>query len=152
MNRETEVPLITKEGHNYLISFSSFQTENLPQITIPIVDLTISVENNVGINNGATLLQITSIIKNYLNENDVVLYCYCDNKAIIKSEKKADLTPQEYRSRLFSAMFEKDADVNFINSRIIIIGETDNFIHLIAHKKNSAHIDLISKELLKLQK
>jgi hypothetical protein len=152
MSIEKEVPLITKEGYNYLISFSKFPTENLPKLTIPVVDLTISVENNVGVNNSATLLQITSIIKEYLNENDVVLYCYCDDKEVNKSKNKENITPQEYRSKLFSAMFEKEADANFINSRIIITGDTVHYIHLIAKKKNSAHIDLISNELLKLQK
>ena len=102
--------------------------------------------------NSATLLQITSIIKEYLNENDVVLYCYCDDKAINKSKNKENVTPQEYRSKLFSVIFEKEADAKFINNRIIINGDTDHYIHLIAQKKNSAHIDLISNELLKLQK
>lgn len=106
----------------------------------------------MGVNNSATLLQITSIIKEYLNENDVVLYCYCDDKAINKSKNKENVTPQEYRSKLFSAIFEKEADAKFINNRIIINGDTDHYIHLIAQKKNSAHIDLISNELLKLQK
>ncbi len=49
-------------------------------------------------------------------------------------------------------MFEKEGDSNFMNNRIIINGDSEHYIHLIAQQKNFAHIDIISNELLKLQK
>lgn len=61
-------------------------------------------------NNASTLSKFSKIVREYLSENDVILYCYCDDREIERSKKHQNLTPQEYRSVLFERMFDKEAN------------------------------------------
>lgn len=155
MNLEQVIPLTSREGHRYLIQFSKFQDDIVPEaIEIDIVDVVIVLENDCGINNANTLFQISGIIKEYLDENGVILYCFCDNSEIIRGKNNDNMSPQEYRSLLFSKLFDKRSDVNYLNKPIIINDPEngDHYIHLISKTSNSKQIDLISKELNKFNK
>ena len=86
MASEKVVPLTTKEGYQYLIGFSPFSKDVFPyQGDTVLVDLVITLvsDGNIDVNNPSSLFQIISIVKNYLKDNDAVLYCYCDRKAIL---------------------------------------------------------------------
>lgn len=150
------IPLITKEGHQYLIEFfSANELIILPEsIDIKIANVAITLVSGNGMNNASTLFQISGIIKEYISDNDVVLYCYCDQKEIARGTKNMNMTPQQYRSLLFSRMFDKKGDTNFINNPIIIADEIngDHHIHLISKKSNYKDILTIEKELQKLHK
>jgi hypothetical protein len=150
------IPLTTKEGHQYLIEF--FITNELiilpESIDIKIANVAITLISGAGMNNASTLFQISGIMKEYLNQNDVVLYCYCDQKEIARGVKNITISPQRYRSLLFSRMFDRKNDDNFINNPIIIADEVhgDHYIHLISKKSNQSNIHAIEKELMKLNK
>lgn len=150
------IPLTTKEGHQYLIEFFiANELILLPKsLNIKIANVAITLVSGLGINNASTLFEISGIIKEYLNQNDVVLYCYCDRKEISRGVKKMSMSPQEYRSLLYSRMFDRKSDEGFINKPIIIADEVygDHYIHLISTKPNEEEIFAIEKELLKLNK
>lgn len=150
------IPLETQQGHKYLIKFSSFEAAAIPEgVTIPIVDLVIELLDPIeDYNTSSTLFKISSIIEDYIVNNDVILYCYCDNVEIKKSDKKSTLSNQEFRSMLFCRMFERHTKENYLNKVVIIDDESVNnhYIHLITEKKNQHFIDIISEELTKLDK
>ena len=148
MGEKKIIPLTTKEGHNYLIQFEFIDKKQIPQnVKADIVDVLISVENNVGINNSSTLNQFSSILKKFLAEHDVILYCYCDHAEISRGPGKQNMSPQEYRSKLFSAMFDKQGNHNYINQLIVINDDVDHYIHLISLKENEGDILLLKNEV-----
>ncbi|MFC3562506.1 hypothetical protein [Pedobacter jamesrossensis] len=149
MGKKEIIPLITKEGHNYLIQFEFIGKAQIPDgVKTDIVDVLISVENNVGINNSSTLGQFASILKKYLTENNVILYCYCDHAEINRAANKQNMSPQKYRSKLFSAMFDKQGNDDYVSQLIVINDEVDHYIHLISHKKNEGDIVSLKNEVL----
>jgi len=151
---EQVIPLTTIEGHKYLIQLSPFDLIAYPiEITIDIVNIVILLVDeieNQPINNASTLFQMAKIIQKYLDINNVVLYCYCDNKIIKRNKNKLHLLPQDYRSQLFSSLFSKNnALKEYLNEVIYIPDEKngDHYIHLISRIENKYHIDAIATEL-----
>lgn len=150
------VPFRTKEGCQYLIEFSLANELIVfsDPISIAIVDVAIT-QLDVGLlNNASTLFQIANIIKSYLEVNNVALYCYCDTKEIQRGKNKKDMLPQQYRSLLFSRMFERNSDSTYVNHVIVVKDEIngDHYINLIANKSNQSQLNAIEKELCKLNK
>jgi len=145
------IPLLTKEGYEYAIKFDVFYPDAVPaSINIPVIDITIELLSEVNpVNNAKTLFYISEIINNYMAENDVVLYCYCDNAPIQKGKNKTDITNQEFRSLLFIKMFEKQNNEEYLNEQIIINDEAngDHYIHLFSKLHNKPYIDIIATEL-----
>ncbi|SCY98740.1 hypothetical protein [Flavobacterium caeni] len=147
-----DIPYSTNEGIDYLIRFTVFPEEKLPEgIHIPVVDIVIETNAEVNdIKNTAfSLIKITQIISNYALEHDAIYYCYCSSNPIKRSEKKADLTHQEYRSILFCKLFEKNNNPDFVNRTVIINDpeQGNHYIHLISRLKNNDMINLISETL-----
>ncbi|MEJ2880165.1 hypothetical protein [Pedobacter sp. GR22-6] len=70
------IPLTTKEGHQYLIEF--FITSELillpESIDAKIANVAITLVSGAGMNNASTLFQISGIMKEYLNQNDIYGY------------------------------------------------------------------------------
>lgn len=152
MSLEESYSLTTKEGHEYKIGFSPFTTIALPEsLTKTIVDVVIAIDDNKGMNNASTLFEFSKIIKEYLSKNDVILYCYCDNKEIERGKTHQHLTPQEYRSLLFEKMFDKASNKDFINKPILLIDGADNkhCIHFFSSSQNLDQIELLSEEIYK---
>lgn len=58
------------------------------------------------INNAGTLNRIASILFNFLDENDVILYFYCSKAPIKKRNTRDEMSYQQYRSCLFTSMFD----------------------------------------------
>ncbi len=147
--------LTTKEGHEYKIGFSAFDIFKLPEnVNKDVVDVTIAIEDNKGINNASSLFQISAIIKDYLSKNDVILYCYCDTRYIERSILHQEISSQEYRSLLFQRMFNRASNNGFINKPIILtdLNDMNHCIHLISSIDNLEDIEALSNEILKMQK
>lgn len=68
------------------------------------------------------LIAIVRIIKDFLNENQVVLYYYCDSSAsdIFIRERKDIMLPQEFRHNLFNTLFDFLRITHFVKDEIII--------------------------------
>jgi len=141
------------EGHQYLIKFTN--CNNLPivlDVEVVNIDLTL-VSNNTPINNAGTLNKIALMVFNFLDENDVILYFYCSKEDINRRNNKTSITPQEYRSLLFSTMFEKitktTKDKTFINKPIILKDQEwgDHYLHFIAESKYSEKMDSLKEQM-----
>ena len=142
------IPYLTVEGHEYLIRFTEFNKDYLPkEFSLPIVDVTIVANSDMGkINNGKTLLEFSSLINDYLDKNNIVLYFYCSNDPILKSPKRENISNAQYRSDLFCKMFEKqNLNDSFICENILIedLINGNHHIHLISKIQNEGEIKLI---------
>jgi hypothetical protein len=142
------IPYVTEEGYQYLIRFAEFNSEYLPEeFTLPIVDVTIIVNGDLEkINTSKTLSKFTSLVNDYLNQNNIILYFYCSNDPILKSSKRQTVSNAQYRSDLFCRMFEKqNLDDTFICENILIedLVNGNHHIHLISKINNENEIKLI---------
>ena len=84
--------------------------------------------------------------------NGVLCY-YCDYLNSIPAIRKnrPSITVQEYRSKLFEAVFNRychhHPDTSFAQSILTIEGEENYYIHLIASKNLSTFVDVIAEDL-----
>jgi len=155
MSLEKIETFISKEGNIYSIIFNSFDQAKLPlEFEKPLIEVTIAVENYKSLNGAKTLGKIVDIIKIYLDENDVILYSYCDNKEINRSINNQKLFPQHYRSLLFATLFHKYNTFNHINE-VIVIADPDyghHYIHLISRSENRGLLDSLTSALINFGK
>lgn len=151
------IPYSTKEGIDYLIKFTPFSSEKLPEnINIPIVDIVIetNAESHKITNSAHSLMQITQIISDYALNNNAIYYCYCSDKPVKRAERKKHLSNQEYRSLLFSKMFQKNNNASFIN-KIVVIKDSEkgnHYIHLITNVQNENMLGMLAELLFKFEK
>ena len=155
MELEKEITFVTEEGYEYLIKFTLFPQKDF-EYEIDIIDISLILMSQTIENNSLkTLAYFTNIIDAYLIENDVILYYYCDTLEIkMRENRKEKLLPQEYRSLLFSSMFNKRNFENYILKAIKISDEIngDHFISLISHINNIQKIEKIESDIQRLDK
>jgi hypothetical protein len=143
------IPFTTKKGNEYLIKFDEFH--HFHHFSKPIIDIALVLVNNkANANTIGDLLQISSIIKNYIQDNDVILYYYCDHHSI--ERRKTEYTPQQFRFQLFNAMFKRINHSNFIKKDIIIEDKINgnHYISLISNIRNSEVLNDVFIEIEKL--
>ncbi len=144
MDFEFQLFFETEEGNRYVLQFSPFKIGSLPiQSPVIQVDL-ISILNNSKVNSVKTFNVIAQEVTNYLiDKPDVILYYYCDNKEIFFRKAREIESFQEFRSKLFSAMFHKiNQDSRLIKS--FIIADRKNGDHYISFIFKEKHIDEIN--------
>lgn len=135
------------KGDQVRVALSYYDTESMQAftndpltLTLVFYDVTlvrVSGENNIGIR---TLNAICDVLYRFMNDNDTSILCfYCDDLTDV-ARHHSELTPQEYRSRLFSRMFDIYVKSNniadIVNYGIVI--ETENaprFAHFITPEK-----------------
>jgi len=144
------IPFLSSKGNKYLLKFEQFHYK-IDNLNIPIIDITLlqeDIDNQTNTFND--LLRIADYVLEYINENNVILYYYCDHKEIKKRIK--NISPQEYRFNLFSALFNRKAESNFIKKSIIIsdIENGDHFITIISKIEDSKNLDIITAEIEQL--
>lgn len=151
------LPIECSDGHQYLLKLTD--CKNLPiKSSIEIVDIVLRSASKIDIiNNAGTLNRIASILFNFLDENDVILYFYCSKDPIKKRNTRDEMSYQQYRSSLFTSMFDRTTRHHkgeFINKPIILKDMVygDHYIHLIAHSKHSDKLDELKGELNTLNK
>ena len=132
------------KGDQIRVALSYYDTESLQAftddpltLTLVFYDVTlvrISGEDAVGVK---TLKAICDVLFRFLNDNDTAVLCfYCDDLTDV-ARHHMELTPQEYRSRLFSRMFDMYVKTNDI-TEIVNYGikiEDDNtpsFAHFLS--------------------
>lgn len=143
-------------GDEYLVSLSSgddafFATDDVAlnigeEIEIVEIDLERLSGNNPTTTH--TLSLITEGIARYFSMNEkAVLYYYCEDMVDVpKSSRKDDMWPQEYRSHLFSLMFQryllKHGIVDVIDITLVIEqGNRPLYMHLISRKEHIRYIE-----------
>lgn len=99
------------------------------------------------------LHMVSHTLANFLEENDDAVLCfYCDDLTEI-SRHHNEITPQEYRSRLFSRMFERyvrAAGIDWLtNHRIKThIDGKPMFAHFICHNRYLTMIEPIGEVII----
>lgn len=154
---DSEIPYTTSGGIDYLIKFTAFDPDRLPEgINVTLIDIVIETDAPSGAidNNAHSLLQITKIILEYMRDKDAILYSYCSDRPIKKSKRNLHQSHQEFRSNLFSAMFSLNNAPDFIN-KVIVINDPDSshhYLHLIGNIKFQRDIDFIANKLQEFDK
>ena len=104
------------------------------------------------ISNIRILMQIAEIIAHFFVQNDnVILYFFCDDLNDVE-RRDMDISPQEFRSVLFSRMFERYAMAHGlydIENTTICIDSSGwkNFIHFISRDGHKNLIDLLRADI-----
>lgn len=152
MPLEQIIPFESKGGNQYLISFKVF--ESGIDFGIPIIDVSLVLVESITVNISISeLFSISELVFEYLNNNDVVLYYYCDITEIKRSYKNKNMLPQEFRNILFTKLFEKKRADNMLKNDIVIHNEKNNDIHyisLISSNINKKKMTEISNEVSKM--
>lgn len=109
-------------------------------LSLRFYDVTLSREKGTGTVGYKVLNVVSETLGRFLSENtDVVLCFYCDDQTDVERHNR-DLTPQEFRSELFSVMFDKYISVHglteLVNHRVKIMdGEFPRITHFISRKE-----------------
>lgn len=146
-------PISTKDGDNYLVMLESFEKSVLPDnlismlADIDIMDVTLERVSGGHITNPSVLFEISSFIAGFLFDNEnVILYFYCDDIHEI-SRRNHDITPQKYRSHLFSRMFDRYITTHHItevvNTSLEIKSDRDIYIHIISRRSHLDYANVI---------
>ncbi|GEM54114.1 hypothetical protein B0A58_00740 [Flavobacterium branchiophilum NBRC 15030 = ATCC 35035] len=155
MSLELSIPFETEEGYQYLVSFREV-TPNQNNYGIPLIDVSIVLMSlNIESNSFKTLHKFIKIILDYLLNNDVIIYYYCDVVPVkTRKNRKIKLTPQEFRFKLFSTMFTKRNSEEFYLQEIILndYEENNHYISLISKIINKEKVELIKSDIEKMNK
>ncbi|MDE5672571.1 MAG: hypothetical protein K2I02_04390 [Duncaniella sp.] len=143
------------KGDQVRVALSYYDTESLQAftddpltLTLVFYDVTlvrISGEDIVGMK---TLNAICDVLLRFMNDNDTAVLCfYCDDLTDV-ARRHTELTPQEYRSRLFSRMFDMYVKANNVTGIAnygikIEVDDTPRFAHFIAPEKYLPAVKLL---------
>ena len=115
---------------------------------VEIVEVILDRELGKGLAGMALLDNISSVIANLFIENkNAILFFYCDDLNEIPRCRTRNISPQEYRSDLFSLMFERYVTkhgIQSVHDVTIRINAIDHclFFHFISRDE---HMDLIDE-------
>ena len=100
----------------------------------------------------AVLSEISNIISRFFTDNkNVILYFFCDDLNEIPCSGK-EIEPQAYRSRLFSAMYNRfttyhhTQDIENISICIDALGR-NQYLHFIVRNRHLKYIEFIRKNV-----
>ncbi len=143
-----------------MVSLSSYDKELIAPFfpekysqEIIVYDVSLFRKSGQGYVGTKIIFEIIHVLAGFLKENrNSILSFYCDPVNEIQANH-ADLLPQEYRSRLFTRMFEKythnQQEKEFINKVIKIVdGETIQLAHFICQKDKEEIINGIEKVVM----
>ncbi len=153
MSLDITIPYISSVQSKFLINFKEVNYEGIS--SIPIVDVSIVlVESKNKILPLKDLISICRLIKEYLINNQVVLYYYCDtNSDNIKiSVRNKELEPQEFRHKLFNSLYRLFSNTGIVKDEIIIEDPANNthFISLITKtidKENLTNVSIAVQQM-----
>lgn len=151
------------EGDQIRVALSYYDSETVSVFTSDLLtqtlvfyDVTLVREAGEGYVEYKLLSAVSAALGRFLDENeDAVLCFYCDAQTEVK-RSHSDIPPQEYRSRLFSIMFDKYIKSHslseYINHRVKIEDPIDpwnsQFAHFICRKEHEAAVAEIGKILM----
>ncbi len=156
---DISISVYSSQGDEYRVKLSSFI--NLPESILEILDdkveiIDVTLERISGnrITNVKILSKISNIIADLFEDNEnLILYFYCDDVHDI-DRRNQNMSPQEYRSRLFSYMIDRylisNNITNIVNTPIRIEIGDGIFIHLISRSSHSKYVKSIQSEILAL--
>ena len=159
---------ISLRGDNsdeYHIRLESWDRGNLPNEIIPLLEdadiIDVVLERVSGLERTSmhVLSGISEVIaKVFIDNSNAILYFYCDDMNPIpnmekNNSKNKNISSQQYRSILFSRMFDryclKKGYIDIYNIPVKIhLEDRDIYIHLIAREKHSRIVNLIKETIL----
>ena len=144
------------KGDRILVALSSYDNSLISAITddpealqLCIYDVSLvrkAGKDMVGYN---VLMRVARILADFMRENDEAVLCfYCDGVTELERHHK-EISPQQYRSTLFSRLFEMyvhrfNVD-DMVNYPVVIVDEDpwkSQFAHFICRKN---HTDVITR-------
>lgn len=154
------------EGDQLRVALSYYDSEVVrifssdPQtLTLYFYDVTLVREAGDGYVGYNVLSAVSDTLAKFMFENDDVILCfYCDADTEIK--RNHSVSPQEYRSNLFSRMFEKYTKAHditeFINYRVRMDVDSNplksQFAHFICRKRHERAVRELGTILIGLDK
>ena len=119
---------------------------------IEIVEVLLDRVKGAGKTSIAILSEMSEIIFRLFDTNEnIIIYFFCDDLNEIPNTQKK-VSPQAYRSRLFSSMFErfvrkqKVDDIENIAISIEAFGRTE-YLHFIVRSHHMKYIDYIQRNI-----
>ena len=151
------------EGDHIMVALSYYDIESIilfssdPAIlTLIFYDVTLVRCAGSGFVGYDVLNTVSDTLAKFLNENeDAVLCFYCDSDTDIRRSHK-NISPQEFRSELFSKMFDRYVKSHklphFVNHRIRIEDEDNpkntQFAHFICRLNHESAVKKMGKLLM----
>jgi hypothetical protein len=148
------------KGDQIRIALSYYDAESLQAFTDDTLTLTlvfydvtlvrISGDDTVGLK---MLKAICDVLYRFMNENDTAVLCfYCDDLTDV-ARRHTQFTPQEYRSRLFSRMFDVYVKTNGVTGIVnygikIVDDDTPRFVHFITPEKYLSAVKLLGSVIM----
>ncbi len=159
-NMDISFDIQNDQGDQIRVALSYYDIESLQAftddpftLTLIFYDVTlvrISGENTIGVK---TLKTVCDVLYRFMNENESAILCfYCDDLTDVNRHHK-ELTPQEYRSRLFSRMFDMYVQTNHITDMVnygikIEDGDNPRFAHFITPDKYLPAVKLLGNIIM----
>ena len=148
-------PISDNFGNEYLIRIEDCQ--NLPDEimkelgNIKILDITLERISGEQYTNSGILSKISTFIAVVLLDNEnAMLYFYCDDVHDVK-RRDMEITPQKFRSDLFSAMFIRYVKAkslkDIVDTTITAYADRDIYIHIIARRRHKKQVDAIRSSI-----
>jgi len=152
-----EVYIITSEsGDEYKLQFTTERSGIIADVLldllvgndIEVVEIGLARVKGQNVTSPLVLARIEESIANIMQRHrNVILSFFCDFIHVVPSKKK--ISVQEYRSRLFSAMFNRYVSQHhlhdFCNHVVEVEGVSEPFFfHIIYRKEHEAFADMIA--------
>lgn len=151
------------EGDHLMVALSYYDYESIRifssdplTLTLVFYDVTLIRKAGVGYVGYKVLSAVSDTLAKFMDDNEDAILCfYCDAATDVPRSHK-DLLPQEYRSRLFSRMFDlyvKTHNLNkYVNHRVKI-EDPDNpdnkqFAHFICRKEHEGAVSTLGQMLM----
>ena len=149
--------LFSEGGDEYRLQFTTERSniianqilDRLLQNGIEVVEIGLGRANGTNVTSHKVLRQIEECIADFVMRHPNAVLCYmCDFINLVPSNKK-NVTVQEYRSRMFSAMFKRYVSQHHItdifDGEIKIDGVAESFyFHVIYHKEHEQYAKMIA--------
>ena len=150
--------LYSENGDEYRLQFTTESSniiadhilDRLEGDGIEVVEVGLGRVKGQGVTGHKVLAQIEDCIADLmLRKRNVILSYFCDFIHLVPSKKKC-ITVQEYRSRLFSAMFRRYSTLHglsdFCDNEVRIEGVAETFFfHIIYRKEHEAYAEMIAE-------
>ena len=151
-------PIRAVNGNEYLVRIESFNREMLPDDvkellgSIEILDISLERVSGNTPTSPNVLFDISNFIAGVLNDNpETILYFYCDDIHDVDRRNRS-ITPQKYRSQLFSSMFDRytqSHDISdIINTPLEFKIDRDVYIHFISKREYLKYVDAFKDTIL----
>lgn len=152
--------LVVGDSDEYRVGFETIESgflsdkvfDYLQKEGIEIVEVLLDRVKGSDKTSIAVLSEISNIIFRLFKDNEnVILYFFCDDLNEIPNSIKS-MEPQAYRSRLFSAMFERfiaSHEVERVENVSICIDSVgrSEFLHFIVRSHHQKYIDFIRENI-----